>query len=312
MRIRVSVEVSKPLKRVLKLRTTLADEQLLSFTYERLPNFCYLCGCLGHLSKFTDPGEATSFGPWMRATNLPTGCNRPLALSRNMPIPQFSSLDQKSFTSPLTRPPYGHTAKGASIFGAFSSPATSHPQSFGPKHIDVTVYLDSDVEAWRFIDFYGIADTTNRHVSWDLLSNLKRQSRRPWLVAGDFNDILYNSEKQGGHPRPIWKMRRFREALSAVDLYDLGYEGDQFTWCNHHLEPDTIYERLDRACADPVWRSRFPSIVVCHIPTILSDHAVTLVDSENTPRPPWIKHKPFWFEGAWVSPSDCEQIVRES
>ncbi|KAL0375750.1 UNVERIFIED_CONTAM: hypothetical protein Scaly_0692600, partial [Sesamum calycinum] len=136
MRIRVSMEVSKPLKRVLKLHTTLGDEQLLSFTYERLPNFCYLCGCLGHLSKFcelrfaedfTDPGEATPFGPWMRATNLPTGRNRPLALSRNMSIPQFSP-DQKSFTSPLTRPPHGHTPKGASIFGAFSSPTTSHPQ----------------------------------------------------------------------------------------------------------------------------------------------------------------------------------------
>ncbi|KAL0387439.1 UNVERIFIED_CONTAM: hypothetical protein Sradi_2625700 [Sesamum radiatum] len=94
MRIRVSMEVSKPL-RVLKLRTTLGDEQLLSFTYERLPNFCYLCGCLGYLSKFcelrfaedfTDPGEATPFGPWMRAI-FPTGRNRPLALSRNMSIP---------------------------------------------------------------------------------------------------------------------------------------------------------------------------------------------------------------------------------
>ncbi|KAL0387438.1 UNVERIFIED_CONTAM: hypothetical protein Sradi_2625600 [Sesamum radiatum] len=107
-------------------------------------------------------------------------------------------------------------------------------------------------------------------------------------------------------------MRRFREAFSAADLYDLGYEGDQFTWCNCHPEPDTIYVRLDRVCADPIWRSRFPSTVVRHIPTILSDHAVIMVDSENTPRPPWIKHKPFWFEAAWASSPDCEQIVRES
>ncbi|KAL0454591.1 UNVERIFIED_CONTAM: hypothetical protein Slati_0798300 [Sesamum latifolium] len=51
VRVRVSVDVTKPLKRALKVRTVLGDEQLITFTYERLPNFCYLCGCLGHLSR---------------------------------------------------------------------------------------------------------------------------------------------------------------------------------------------------------------------------------------------------------------------
>ncbi|KAL0314575.1 UNVERIFIED_CONTAM: hypothetical protein Sangu_2301900 [Sesamum angustifolium] len=94
MRIRVSIDITKPLKRVLKIRTTLGDEQLMSFTYERLPNFCYLCGCLGHLSKycemrftdnFVDPGNATPYGPWLRATNLPSGRNRNSAASLNSP-----------------------------------------------------------------------------------------------------------------------------------------------------------------------------------------------------------------------------------
>ncbi|KAL0361212.1 UNVERIFIED_CONTAM: hypothetical protein Sradi_3805700 [Sesamum radiatum] len=105
MRLRVHLDITKPLKRVLKLRTTLSDEQLLSFTYEKLPNFCYLCGHLGHLSKFcdlrftddfTDPGEATPFGPWLRATNLPTGRNRYSPGTRNQPTPQFSSPPHKS------------------------------------------------------------------------------------------------------------------------------------------------------------------------------------------------------------------------
>ncbi|KAL0336625.1 UNVERIFIED_CONTAM: hypothetical protein Sradi_4874400 [Sesamum radiatum] len=80
IRIRISIDVTKPLKRLLKLRTTLGDEQLLSFMYEKLLNFCYLCGCLGHLSKFCelrfsedfiDLRDATPFRPWLRATNPP-------------------------------------------------------------------------------------------------------------------------------------------------------------------------------------------------------------------------------------------------
>ncbi|KAL0337808.1 UNVERIFIED_CONTAM: hypothetical protein Scaly_2055900 [Sesamum calycinum] len=125
-------------------------------------------------------------------------------------------------------------------------------QSFGYHHIDATVYPGSEAEAWRFTGFYGIADTARRQDSWDLLSVLKQQSRRAWLIAGDFNEILCNSEKKGGRPRPNWQIRRFREALTSADVFDLGFEGDPFTWCNRHPEPETIYERLDRACADPL------------------------------------------------------------
>ncbi|KAL0290424.1 UNVERIFIED_CONTAM: hypothetical protein Sradi_7050300 [Sesamum radiatum] len=109
MRIRVSIDVTKPPKPVLKIRTTLRDEQLLSFTYEKLPNYCYLCSCLAASSKFcelrfawdfTDPREATPFGPWLRATNLPSGRNRGFAGSRNMPTPQISFPTQKFPPSP--------------------------------------------------------------------------------------------------------------------------------------------------------------------------------------------------------------------
>ncbi|KAL0462160.1 UNVERIFIED_CONTAM: hypothetical protein Slati_0103600 [Sesamum latifolium] len=78
MRIRVAIDVSKPLPRALKLHTVMGDEQLVSFTFERLPNFCYLCGKIDHIVKwcetrfkedFVDPGEDTPYGPWLRAVS---------------------------------------------------------------------------------------------------------------------------------------------------------------------------------------------------------------------------------------------------
>ncbi|KAL0449574.1 UNVERIFIED_CONTAM: hypothetical protein Slati_1513800 [Sesamum latifolium] len=68
LRMRVSVDVNLHLKRVLKIRTPSGDDHMVSFTYERLTNFCYLCGRLGHISKycglrfeegFSDPGTDT-------------------------------------------------------------------------------------------------------------------------------------------------------------------------------------------------------------------------------------------------------------
>ncbi|KAK4428993.1 hypothetical protein Salat_1199300 [Sesamum alatum] len=77
LRIRVGLDVTKPLRRILKLHTTMGAEMTLTFTYERLPNFCYWCGQLGHIMKFCEcqhePGfddkqDPFPFGPWLRAT----------------------------------------------------------------------------------------------------------------------------------------------------------------------------------------------------------------------------------------------------
>ncbi|KAK4433996.1 hypothetical protein Salat_0562300 [Sesamum alatum] len=77
LRIRVGLNVTQPLRRVLNLHTTMGAETTLTFTYERLPNFCYWCGCLGHILNLCeyqyDQGfDATQdplpYGPWLRAT----------------------------------------------------------------------------------------------------------------------------------------------------------------------------------------------------------------------------------------------------
>jgi hypothetical protein len=68
---------------------------------------------------------------------------------------------------------------------------------------------------------------------------------------GDFNEILYQHEKQGV-PRPQVFMDKFQEALEDSGLDDLGYSGDTFTCRNNcHTAVGYIRERLDRAWA--IW-----------------------------------------------------------
>ncbi|KAK4420438.1 hypothetical protein Salat_1994100 [Sesamum alatum] len=77
LRIRVGLNVTKTLRRVLKLHTMMGSESTVTFSYKRLPNFCYWCGQLGHIMKFCDcqykPGfdekqDPLSFGSWLCAT----------------------------------------------------------------------------------------------------------------------------------------------------------------------------------------------------------------------------------------------------
>ena len=64
-------------------------------------------------------------------------------------------------------------------------------------HID-SIIGEGSVGAWRFTGFYGEPVTHMRHESWELLQSLNRSFNLPWLVAGDFNEIISNSEKKGG------------------------------------------------------------------------------------------------------------------
>ncbi|KAK3218462.1 hypothetical protein Dsin_012432 [Dipteronia sinensis] len=77
MRVKVQIDITKPLKRWLRLKLGKSDKIVVAgLKYERLPDFCYACGRLGHVIKectyeearkgATD-GSATKYGQWLKA-----------------------------------------------------------------------------------------------------------------------------------------------------------------------------------------------------------------------------------------------------
>ncbi|CAN1198617.1 hypothetical protein LINPERHAP2_LOCUS44559 [Linum perenne] len=54
MRIRVRLDVRKPLKREKKVKAEGGESVTCVFKYEKLPNFCYICGRLGHIDRYCE------------------------------------------------------------------------------------------------------------------------------------------------------------------------------------------------------------------------------------------------------------------
>lgn len=66
--------------------------------------------------------------------------------------------------------------------------------SFSNNHIYVEVKDRENV--WRVTDFYGFPERQIIDESWDLLRRLSSVSHLPWVIIGNFNDVLLVRDKK--------------------------------------------------------------------------------------------------------------------
>ncbi|XP_030478213.1 uncharacterized protein LOC115695276 [Cannabis sativa] len=206
-------------------------------------------------------------------------------------------------------------AKGKSggLVLMWSDKITCNILSFSSFHIDSFIRKEED-QGWRFTCFYGDPDPSKRGDSWTVLNRVGRMYTGPWLIGGDFNEILRQKEKKGGQQKPRYLINNFRKALDDCYLREVEFEGNLFTWCNGRQD-NLIFERLDRACGNSDWFDMFPAAKVFHLERINSDHCPLLLtcaqqqlDSVKGVR--W--HSRFHFEHAWAEEETCVELVTKS
>lgn len=60
-----------------------------------------------------------------------------------------------------------------------------------------------EVEVYRI---YRESRSEGKENTWDLMRLLKEQNNLPWVCSGDFNEILFNYEKEGHQEQSlIWR-----------------------------------------------------------------------------------------------------------
>ncbi|KAK6132366.1 hypothetical protein DH2020_033887 [Rehmannia glutinosa] len=178
-------------------------------------------------------------------------------------------------------------------------------------------YIDVDTElhnhSFRFTGVYGQPAVSLRRQSWQDFLNLQSSPEIPWVMCGDFNEVLCQDEFQGSQPRAYWQMNLFRDTLNSLNMFDLGFEGNQFTWSRLRVAPHTQRARLDRAVCNSLWHDIFPWSRVYHCPSFFSDHSIIHLQI-RCHRPPMEKinrRRVFRFEAHWIRTKDCEQVIRD-
>lgn len=118
---------------------------------------------------------------------------------------------------------------------------------------------------------------------WSNLAKIAQLQNLPWLLLGDFNEVLYGEDKLGGRRVNLNRALEFKDCLNACNLLDLGFSGPKFTWSNLRQITDLVLERIDRCFANFEWRVLFPEASVTHLPRVFSDHCSVLLELFKPP-----------------------------
>jgi hypothetical protein len=170
-------------------------------------------------------------------------------------------------------------------------------QSFQYLHLRVKYPND---EWWYLTPIYASPIESNRSLLWDDLKDIAQHMKEPWLLAGDFNDILCVEEKRGGVTASRRKCKIFKDRIDSCGLIDIGAMGPKFTWRGPlYHGGQRIYERLDRALCNSHWRLQFPDGYLKVLTRMdFSDHHPILISPKEAPHP--IAPRQFKFESAWL------------
>ena len=158
------------------------------------------------------------------------------------------------------------------------------------QEIHATVQVRNSNITWLISPIYASPRLVERKILWSNLAKVAQLHNLPWLMLGDFNEVLSGEDKFGGRRVNLNRALDFKDCLDACNLLDLGFSRPKFTWSNLRQISDLVLERIDRCFANSEWRVLFPEASVTHLPRVFSDHYPVLLELFRPPLLSWINH----------------------
>ncbi|KAG2297824.1 hypothetical protein Bca52824_034296 [Brassica carinata] len=153
---------------------------------------------------------------------------------------------------------------------------------------------------------YGDPVKSKRSEVWERLTRIGICRNDPWMMTGDFNELVDPSEKLGGADRNESEGKDFRQMLSACGLGNIRHTGYQFSWAGTRNN-ETVQCRLDRTVANQAWIDMFPQASAHYLRKICSDHSpvlTTLVDQI------WKRKAGFKYDQRWIKREGFAETVK--
>ena len=143
---------------------------------------------------------------------------------------------------------------------------------------------------------YGEPIKGRRSDVWERITRIGTLRTGPWVMTGDFNELIDPSEKLGGAERGEEEGKDFRQMLRACGLWNIQNIGYQFSWAGTRNN-ETVQCRLDRTVANQEWSDMFPQALATYLQKVCSDHSpvlTTLVECL------WKKRANFKYDQRWI------------
>ncbi|KAL5823122.1 hypothetical protein ACOSQ4_021022 [Xanthoceras sorbifolium] len=291
LRIKVRIDITKPLKRGIRMRLENFETLITALIkYERLPDFCYGCGYIGHsvrechnseVRKSIMEGVEPKFGVWLRASPLDRSKSRQRGEETSAAKPKVHE-DIEDVV--------GADAEGARRI-VISVPTSSDKRE-GKSNRDIEASssaLNSAVRQKGGIliqdiqpvdhpsrEVLAVAPTEDGHsealarMDKEIVgSNLcdegdavsgRQRLRLSWVFLGVYMWTAVNRLPWlcGGDFNELLHMEE--NIVELCDFVDLGFSGPLFTWNNKRGGARNVQERLDRFFATSHWVNLFSGI----------------------------------------------------
>ncbi|KAK4384355.1 LINE-1 reverse transcriptase [Sesamum angolense] len=129
---------------------------------------------------------------------------------------------------------------------------------------------------------YGDCDLIPRRNLWATICNLADNILdEPWLVLGDFNAVIDDSEVIGRAADTSASMTEFRNCIMESDLIHLPFTGCHYTLHNCSEGSRSLWKRLDRMLVNEAWLDKWPNSAYTVALPSTSDHSPLILQGEN-------------------------------
>lgn len=160
---------------------------------------------------------------------------------------------------------------------------------------------------WWLTTVYGPQSNEGKIAFLHELRSVRANCTGPWMLAGDFN-MIYRDEDKNNTNLNRAMMGRFRRFIDDVAVKEIPLYGRKFTWTSSTTSASPTLVKLDRVFCTVDWEEAFPGCLLQSTSTEDSDHCPLILGLKDTQH----GKRRFHFESFWPKFEGFQDAVQQA